>query len=261
MKITRTVLSLIIAAGMCAPALAQPKDRPTTPTTPTSTPATATTPTTAQPKKDAAPANMQLPPGVTAEDMQACTDSAQTGPMHEWMSKCAGTYQGKVKIWMSPEAPAAESTCTTTITPIMGGRFLKVESKGDFMGMPFEGNGFYGYDNVSKKFQSVWFDNCGTGMITGTGSLSSDGHVLTLNQKFNCPIHKKEVAMREVQTYNADGSMTLEMFGPDKTGNEFRTMQISYPAPTKTDTHTPTTTATPGKTPDMKAKPDSTVAP
>jgi hypothetical protein len=244
-RITRTVLSLVLTAGICSPALAQPTEK-----------APEKKPTTTAPAKAGQPGGekpaMQLPPGVTAEDMKACEEAGTPGPMHEWMAKCSGTYQGKVKMWMTPEAPVQEATCTTTITLVYG-KFLRVESKGDMMGMPFEGTGVYGYDNVSKKFQSVWFDNMGTGMVTGTGSLSTDGKVLTLNEKFNCPIQKKEIPMREVQTYHDDGSMTLEMFSQDKSGKEFRTMEITYAAKPGAEKHTD------NKGTEMKAKPNDTV--
>ena len=36
--------------------------------------------------------------------------------------------------------------------------------------MPFEGMGIVGYDNLLKKFVSVWIDNMGTGLMPGTGT-------------------------------------------------------------------------------------------
>jgi hypothetical protein len=243
--VNRAALAILLVAGICAPlSLAQsekPAEKKPAPPAPTSAPATT------QPKKGDMPA-MTPPPGMTAEDMQACAVAGTPGPMHEWLAKAAGTYQGKVTMKMTPEAPAMESTCTTTITPIFDGRYIQVETHSEFMGMPFEGRGVYGYDNVSKKFVSTWIDNCGTGMVTGTGSVSTDGKVLTLNEKMNCPIQKKEIAMREVQTFKDDGSMTVEMYGPDKTGKEFKSMEIVYGPKTQTK-------AADGSTTDMKAKP------
>src|SRR5437868_10012852 len=106
-RVNRALLSIILAAGMCAPALAQPaKDKPETKPTPAAAPAK--TPA-AQPEKGKAPEGapkMDLPPGMTAEDMQACMAAGTPGPMHEWLTKQAGTYTGKMKWWMTPEAQA-----------------------------------------------------------------------------------------------------------------------------------------------------------
>src|SRR5213075_1435092 len=120
----------------------QPEKKPTTPTSPTS-PTTGT-----QPKGDKP--SMQLPPGMTeedAKDKEACKEAGTPGPMHEWLTKQAGTYDGKTKMWMKPGAPAMESTCTTTITPIFGGRYVKVQSTGPMPGDmgTYEGQGIYGY--------------------------------------------------------------------------------------------------------------------
>src|SRR6185369_8383638 len=98
-----------------------------------------------------------------------------------------------------------------------------------FEGMPepmiFNGFGLNGFDNVSQKFQSVWVDNMGTGMMNGTGELSSDKKTMTWTMTYNCPIQKKPVVMREVETWTGKDSMTFTMFGPDaKTGKEYKVM-------------------------------------
>jgi hypothetical protein len=249
---TRTFLALIVALGLCAPAFAQPKDTDKKPAPPSTTPTTG-----AQPKPGDKAAAPQLPPGMTeedAKDMQACVEAGTPGPMHEWLTKQAGTYQGKTKMWMKPGTPATDGTCTTTITPIFGGRYIKVESTGTMPGDmgSYEGQGIYGYDNVSKEFTSCWWDNMGSGIMKGTGSLSTDQKTLTINSKYNCPIQKKELSCREVWRHQPDGSMILEMFCPDKTGKEFKMMEITYAAKDAKKSATSGTT-------DMKAKPDSTV--
>jgi len=38
------------------------------------------------------------------------------------------------------------------------------------MGMPFEGIGINGYDNLKKKFVSTWIDNMGTMIVMSTGT-------------------------------------------------------------------------------------------
>jgi hypothetical protein len=62
--------------------------------------------------------------------------------------------------------------------------------------------------------------------MTGTGDLSSDGKTITWNFLYNCPIAKKPVAMREIETTDGN-SKTLEMFGADpKSGKEYKMMRI-----------------------------------
>jgi hypothetical protein len=172
---------------------------------------------------------MPLPPGWTEADMQACTEAGTPGRQHEHLRKSVGTWVGKHTMWMSPEAPPVVSECSSMISAIMDGRFVKCETTGEMPMGPFSGFGIYGFDNVSQKFVSSWIDNCGTGIMQGTGDLSADGKVMTWTNTVNCPVAKKPVTMRQVETVTGDNTSTLEMFSPDpKTGREFKMMQIDF---------------------------------
>jgi len=170
------------------------------------------------------------PGGMSEADMQACIEAATPGKMHEYLVEGVGTWTGKVSMWMAPGTEPAVSTCTTTITSIMDGRFIRIETSGEMPGMgAFNGFGIAGFDNVSQKFQGTWIDNFGTGMMTGCGELDSDGKTLNWKYIYNCPITKKPTIMREVERRTGKDSMTLEMFGPDPvTGKEFKMMEIAY---------------------------------
>lgn len=214
------IAALVTAATLAASfAVAQPaKD--------TTKPATNAKPTAVQPSKDQA---HTLPPGMTEADMQACIEAGTPGEMHAHLAEVVGTWNGAVSMWHAPGLPVETSTCTTVFSSMLDGRFVKCETNGEMPSMgPFSGFGLYGYDNVSKQFQCTWVSNCGTGMMVGTGNLSSDGDTLTWNFKTNCPMTKKPMAMREVERRTGDNTMTLEMFGPDPDGKEFKMMEIAY---------------------------------
>lgn len=164
-----------------------------------------------------------------AEMMEAFMKAAQPGKHHEHLMKSAGTWDGVVKHWHSPNMPPAESKCVTTMSSIMGGRYIKAETEGDMPGMgPFSGFGLYGYDNVSEKFVSVWIDNMGTGIMNGTGVQSADGKTVTWTMSMNDPITKKPMTMREVDKQIDDDHSVLEMFGPGPDGKETKMMEITY---------------------------------
>ncbi|WP_425615405.1 DUF1579 domain-containing protein [Anatilimnocola sp. NA78] len=174
------------------------------------------------------PAELKLPPGWTLEDMQKCMAAGTPGKMQAHLAKGVGTWNGKTTMWMFPEAPAMKADCVSTVSPIMDGRFIKVEMKGEFPGMgPYSGLGTYGYDNVGEKFVSTWIDNHSTGIMNGEGDISADGKTLTWKYKYNCPLTQKPTAMREVETITGANTKTLESFMTDpKSGKEFRMMLI-----------------------------------
>lgn len=171
---------------------------------------------------------MKLPPGWTQEDMQACILAGTPGEMQERLANDVGEWHGKTTMWMVPGAEPVESESEVTITPILDGRYTKVDWEGDMPGMgPYQGYGIYGFDNVSRQFVATWIDNHSTGIMTGTGKLSSDGKTLTWRYTHNCPITKKPTTMRDVETITGPNTKTLEMFGIDpKSGKEFKMMSV-----------------------------------
>jgi hypothetical protein len=171
---------------------------------------------------------MKLPPGWTADDMQACAIAATPGKNHEYLAKCAGTWSGKSSMWMYPDAQPVASDCTATITSIMDGRYTRIDWKGDMPGMgPYTGQGINGYDNVGGKFVSTWIDNMSTGIMNGTGELSSDAKTMTWTYNFTCPVNRKPTTLRQVETSTGENTKTMDMFSTDpKSGKEFKMMHV-----------------------------------
>jgi len=185
----------------------------------------------ADPPKDAKPAAQQepkLPPGWTKEDFAAFIAAATPGKLHERLKQEVGVWHGKNTMWMAPGAPPIESESTSTVTPLFDGRFTRCEMKGEMPGMgPYDGLMISGYDNITQKFVSTWIDNFSTSIAQGEGELSKDGKTLTWTYTCNCPLTKKPVAMRQIETVTGPGKKTLEMFGAEpKTGKEFQMMRI-----------------------------------
>jgi len=175
-----------------------------------------------------AQSEFKLPPGWTAEDMQAFALAGTPGKMHELLAQGVGEWTGKTQMWMGADSQPVESSCTSKVSALMDGKFFQVDMNGEMPGMgPYKGLGLYGFDNVAQKFGSTWIDNHGTGMMQGTGTLSEDGKTITWNYSFNCPITKKIAHMRDVETITGPNTKTLEMFGADpKSGKEYKMMRI-----------------------------------
>ena len=170
----------------------------------------------------------QLPPGWTMEEMQKVMAAGTPGKEHAHLAEGAGTWKAECEMWMAPDTEPMKSTGTSTVKPIMGGRYILVEMKGQMPGMgPYEGMGIYGYDNVAKEFVSTWLDNFSTGMMQGKGKLSKDGKKLTWDYKVHCPRTDKQISMREIETIEGPNSKTLESWTEDpKTGKEYKMMSI-----------------------------------
>jgi hypothetical protein len=47
------------------------------------------------------------------------------------------------------------------------------------MGMPVEGTGIIGFDNMNRKYVMSWIDNMGTSLLTANGNSDTAGTVFT----------------------------------------------------------------------------------
>lgn len=122
------------------------------------------------------------------------------------------------------------STGTMTNTFDLGGRFLRHDYKGDPNEGPFpsfEGRGFWGYNDVSKKYEGVWVDNASNMMQVDTGSVDETGKVWTMEGQMSCPQTGKAMIKRSFITLIDNDKHRMEMFFI-RDGQEMKGMEINY---------------------------------
>ncbi|MFN0011675.1 MAG: DUF1579 domain-containing protein [Phycisphaerales bacterium] len=148
------------------------------------------------------------------------------GPQHAWLAKSAGVWKTSMKMWepdgKEVDAGPGEVKCKMT----MDGRFLAMSFKSNFMGQEFQGGGMMGYNNIDKRFESVWHDTMGTGLMMMTGQTSPDGKTLTMSGQCTEPDGTK-CEMKQVSKWASDTSYT-ETFYKTIGGKEMKQMEIVY---------------------------------
>jgi hypothetical protein len=159
--------------------------------------------------------------------MMAYEAAATPGPNHAFLAKMAGRWKTTVKMWMVPGEPEVTEGVSEN-KMILGGRFLLQEFEGTAMGKPFKGMGLTGFDNVAMTFTSVWVDNMGTGMMTGTGQLDAAGKVLSSVDVFNDPTAGGPKESRSTLALKDDGSVVMEMYDRMPDGKEVKVLEITY---------------------------------
>ncbi len=183
---------------------------------------------------------------VWAEDMPASAEMSaeekakQDEMMAKWMAyatpnehhkvleQLVGNWETKMKAWMPGKETAEESTGTSSVQWILGGRFIEQKFTGMHMGQPFEGMGITGYDNQKKKYQSIWLDNMGTGLMTSSLNYDEATKTFTEEGSFSCPMKDGEMKFRASIKIIDENSHTYEMFTTDEAGQESKMMEILY---------------------------------
>ena len=159
--------------------------------------------------------------------MEAMMKAAMPGAAHKALEGMIGTWDTKVTSWMMPGADPIVGTGWSENKWILGGRYVQQNFKGDFMGMPFEGLGYSGYDNVKKQYFGTWMDNMGTGIMTSVGTGGS-GNTMTYKGTFADPMTGKDTTVDEKVTVIDNDHMNFEMWAPGPDGKMFKSMLIEY---------------------------------
>jgi len=161
--------------------------------------------------------------------MEAWTKASTPGEFHAFFAKKEGKWRIAGQMWIGPDAEPIPSENTGTAEMILGGRYLLETMKGTNLGMPFEGLGITGYDNITDMVTSVWYDNMGTVTSILTGPYEKPGEPLKLSGTLVDPFTKEEMKIRTVTTFISDDESLFEYFGSMMAGMpEMKLMELHY---------------------------------
>jgi len=161
-------------------------------------------------------------------EMEAMMKAATPGDAHKKLSPMAGTFNANVKMWMAPGAPPTAGDGVAENSWALDGRWLQQQFSGTFMGMPFHGVGYTGYDNIKKKYVGSWMDSMSTSMMISSGKAEADGKSFTFSSTMDDPMTGKSSPVKEKVTVVDDDHHTLEMWGAGPDGKMFKMMEINY---------------------------------
>jgi hypothetical protein len=175
-------------------------------------------------EKAADPAQAEMSPEQKAY-MDAMIQAGTPGAEHTWLASLAGSWEFKGKSWIAPDAPVTEFVGTEDRAMILGGRVMQAKVTSAFDGMPFEGIGMSGFDNVTKKWWGTWNDNMSTSAMTTTGSCK-DGKCEYQSVAVD-PMSGKPMTGRMTSDHMGDQEHhVMYAMGPD--GKEFKAMEFHY---------------------------------
>jgi hypothetical protein len=162
------------------------------------------------------------------EMMKKAEAAGAPSAAHKALEPLVGDWTAEVKMWMDPSAPPTTSKGTAKSSWDLNGRFLREEFKGEFMGKPFRGLSFMGYDNVKEKYNNVWIDDMSTTMYTSEGEADKAGKVFTFEGHYACAMTgEKDKQSKQIVRIISRDKHVFEMHDPSKGANS-KTMEITY---------------------------------
>lgn len=171
-------------------------------------------------------------PKKAADDMQkaqmeAWMKASTPGDAHKKLDGMVGNWNVTVKAWMAPGAPPMESTGTAVNSWVLGGRWMEEKFTGTFMGMPFNGIGYTGYDNIKKQYVGTWMDNMSTAVMVSSGKGSS-GNTYEFTSTMDDAMTGKPATITEKVVFTDADHHTMEMWAPGPDGRNYKSMEIAY---------------------------------
>lgn len=145
----------------------------------------------------------------------------QPAPEHALLQKDVGEWDAKIKMWMAPGSPAMESTGSETVR-MLGGFWSVAEFEGSFMGQPFTGTGWAGWDARNGQYVNAWIDSTSPGISHGTATWDEASKTLSGTMKGPGPDGQMQT-METTVTYPDENTRVMTM----KTNGE-TTMEITY---------------------------------
>ena len=175
----------------------------------------------APPAAPSSPALDAAPQALAAE----LAKLGQPGPFHEYLKAYVGTWKTTTTLTVDPRLPPTVTTGHTLKRMILGGRFLKEELTGEMMGMPFNGFGITGFNNTTRKFETIWLDSMGTMIMTGSGE--GENGTCTVLMDFVDPMSKQKMTAKGV-TKVVDANKHVYTMYLMVGGKDMKTMEAEY---------------------------------
>jgi len=159
--------------------------------------------------------------------MEVYKKLATPGAPHKLLASMSGSWTTRTRAWMELGKPPDESAGVCEQKMILGGRFLLQECTGEMMGGKFNGIGYTGYDNHTRKYVSTWMDSMGTAIYFFEGPASADGRGFTQRCRYDDPV-KGPMEWRSACTLVDETTIVFEMYGTVLGGTEEKMMEMTY---------------------------------
>ena len=163
---------------------------------------------------------------MSPEDMMAAMGKISTpNEHHAELLKSVGSWTAHSSFIMDPSAPPTESTGSMIIESVLGGRYVVAHFKMDFMGQPFEGIGYTGYDIAHEQYVGTWADSMSTKITYLTGNKDKNGDMVMAG---TATTPMGDNPMKIVSTQTDDDHFTDMFYDQMPDGSWFNSGTITY---------------------------------
>jgi Protein of unknown function (DUF1579) len=158
---------------------------------------------------------------------EATTKAATPGPERARLAKLVGEGNLAVRMWVALGAAPPEVAGLSSRSTVLGGRDLSGRATGTMMREPFEGMGWTGYDDVTKRYEGAWVDDMGPAVMSTRGRWNAGGNVFTAAAEEPDATTGKMTTMRMVTRFVCADKRVSGFLTPGPEGAEFKTVEVT----------------------------------
>jgi hypothetical protein len=148
--------------------------------------------------------------GQSDKEMRRMMEAGAPGKEHARLASLAGTWKSTVTYVMGGKSNVGHADMKADM--IMGGRFLRMDYLSTVNGQPLEVLEYFGFDNTTKRYREVLFDNSSTDVRTAESrSPRSDGPIVTYVNYLE-PGTRKPVKLRIETTIVGKDKFTVNWY-------------------------------------------------
>lgn len=171
-----------------------------------------------------------VPASASSEEemMQKWMAFATPGEAHQLLNDRVGHWSMVVKQFMPDMPEPMVSSGQSEMKWIFDGRYIQDMTSGETMGMPFNGQGTTGYDNIKRKYVASWIDNVGTGLAVSEGTYDAASRTFNYVTQGPDPVADSYVPMRVIERWSDRDHWVMQAFMHGSEGKEYMCMEIEY---------------------------------
>ena len=153
-------------------------------------------------------------------------EKAPISPHHAMLEKLAGSWKVQIRMYMDGEEVDSRGAARSEM--ILGGKAMRMDYKGNFMGMSFLGTGTEGFDEVQGKHFSTWIDNMTPGVIVDCGECEhgESDRITYVGDRID-PESGEKFVSKSIVSIQSASQFTMEEW-QNRGGEETLAMKIIY---------------------------------
>ncbi len=162
-------------------------------------------------------------PAPSGHPAQASPHESNAETPQQFLAKRAGEYTRVVRFVGQPGGQSEPSTGTSTMSVVLGGRFLQEEYHDVVFGRPVAGMRLFGFDDATGEYEAAWTYTMSTAILMLKGTSKDGGKVVDYSGESAAGDGKTFALHVRVRQVDDDHIvMTLSMTGPDGKFNTFQ---------------------------------------